>query len=296
MDTPLPPAEVPVDDQLVRRLLEAQCPRLAQLPVRLHDEGWDNSTFRVGTEHAVRLPRRAAAVALLLHEQRWLPRVAERLDVAVPAPVHLGAPGPGYPWPWSVVPWIAGSTASEAALGPGQAARLGRFLRALHRPASPDAPANPFRGRPLAERDEFVTSRLALLRSRGLETAPLEAGWRRGVEARRPRRAVWLHGDLHPRNVIVRDGVITGIIDWGDICGGDAATDLASAWTLLAPGQRPAFWSEYPATDVDLPVRALAWAVFFGVALATTEEERHRRMGVAIVDRLGTDAEDDGRG
>src|SRR5262245_2189646 len=151
---PMPAAEVSVSPELVRRLLAAQQPDLAHLPVQPMAHGWDNLMYRLGGELAVRLPRRAAAARLIMHEQRWLPAIAPRLPLPVPAPVRTGRPALGYPWPWSIVPFLPGQMAArEPPADPaGAAASLGGFLAALHAPAPADAPVNPIRGIPLAGR------------------------------------------------------------------------------------------------------------------------------------------------
>src|SRR4051794_7564958 len=110
----LPPAEHEVDEDLARALLAAQHPDLADPPIRPGAQGWDNVMFRLGEDLALRLPRRAVAAGLIATEQRWLPRLAPSLPVAIPAPVRIGATGCGYPWPWSVTPWIAGRPAEAA--------------------------------------------------------------------------------------------------------------------------------------------------------------------------------------
>lgn len=92
-----PPAETPIDEALVARLLAEQHPDLAGLPLRLAATGWDNATYRLGDDLAVRLPRIAAAAPLVANEQRWLPELAPRLPVPVPVPVRTGEPGQGYP-------------------------------------------------------------------------------------------------------------------------------------------------------------------------------------------------------
>src|SRR5215467_13661769 len=104
----MPAAEVAVSPDLVRRLLAAQHPDLARLPVEVMANGWDNVMCRIGRELAARLPRREAAVTCLVNEQRWLPALASRLPLPVPAPVRTGRPGLGYPWPWSIVPFLPG--------------------------------------------------------------------------------------------------------------------------------------------------------------------------------------------
>lgn len=286
MDTPMPPAEVRVTAETVRELISEQCPGFADQKVHSFDEGWDNVTFRVGDAFAARLPRREAAVDLLRHEQKWLPHLAVDLGVPVPVPVHAGKPSEHYPWPWSIVPWIPGVPADEAALDPSEGTRVGRALRSLHRPAPSDAPTNPFRGVPLRERGERTHLGLDRLEEQGESVDRLRRIWSDGVEADRHEIDRWLHGDLHPRNLIVADGRLSGIIDWGDLCRGDPATDLSVAWTLFSPEGRGGFWEGYGPVDAHVLRRARAWAVFFGVALATTDEERHRDMGVGIIESL----------
>ena len=122
-------------------------------------DGWDNVTYRLGDDLAVRLPRRAVAAELFESEQRWLPVLARRVDVAVPEPVRAGHPGEGYPWPWSVVRWIDGTPVDEAPLDPTEAAPFGRFLADLHGPAPDDAPRNPYRGIPLRAKGESLAIR-----------------------------------------------------------------------------------------------------------------------------------------
>src|SRR5438067_2354284 len=161
----MPSAEVDVSLALVRRLLADQHPDLAGLPLSVLANGWDNLMCRLGGDLVVRLPRRSQAAELVRHEQRWLPVLAPRLPLPIPAPVREGQPGPGYPWWWSVVPLLPGEVAARRPpADPRQAAiALGGFLGALHAPAPPDAPANPVRGIPLAARDETFGENLRLL-------------------------------------------------------------------------------------------------------------------------------------
>lgn len=149
-----------VDDAVVRALLAAQCPQLAGGALRRVDEGWDNVTYLLADEHAVRLPRREAAVALLLHELRWLPELADGLELEVPLPVHRGEPDDAFPWPWSVVRWVRGDSAELHVFSAEDAALLASTLRHLHRPAPAEAPGNPFRGVPLRTRADAVEERL----------------------------------------------------------------------------------------------------------------------------------------
>ncbi len=163
----MPAAELDISPDLVRRLLAAQQPDLAHLPVGVMAHGWDNVMFRIGDDLVARLPRRAMAVKFLLHEQRWLPVLASRLPLPVPALVRAGRPGLGYPWPWSIVPFLPGQPAAgNPPADPGAAAAdLGRFLGALHTPAAPDAPVHASRGIPLADRSAVLAQNLDVLGS-----------------------------------------------------------------------------------------------------------------------------------
>jgi aminoglycoside phosphotransferase (APT) family kinase protein len=259
-----PAAEVAIDEALFRRLLRAQHPDLADRPLRIVAEGWDNVLARLGDELVVRLPRRALAATLIEHEQRWLPELATRLPLPVPAPVRIGAPGDGYPWSWSICPWFAGTSAAGSPFRDADAAAdaLAAFLTALHRPAPETAPTNPYRGVPLPARTALVDSYLELLES-AVDQRRVRARW--AEACRIPPHAgppVWLHGDLHPANVIVRDGAIAAVVDFGDVTRGDPATDLSIAWMLFAPAARRRFRAALG--DVDEPT----WRRAAGNALA----------------------------
>jgi aminoglycoside phosphotransferase (APT) family kinase protein len=268
----LPAAELDIGLPLVRALLSAQHPDLAALPLVDLGSGWDNRLFRLGENLAIRLPRRAAAAPLIEHEQRWLPELATRLPLPIPVPVRIGRPGCGYPWKWSVVPWLEGERAETAALPDPMtvATELGRFLRALHQPAPSNGPHNPVRGVPLASRHEVVQARVERLARYVDGTAILEL-WHRLVGT--PPWAgppLWLHGDLHPGNLLVRGGRLSAVIDFGDLCAGDPATDLSIAWMLLPASARPLFRASARGTgdpiDDETWTRARAWALALGLA------------------------------
>jgi aminoglycoside phosphotransferase (APT) family kinase protein len=268
---PKPAAEVSVDADLVRRLLAAQHPDLADRPLAEQGAGWDNAMFRLGDDLVVRLPRRAVSASLVEHEHRWLPALAPRLPLAVPAPVRLGRPALGYPWSWTVCPWLPGASALEAdpADWTVAAAAIGRFVAALHAPADADAPPNPFRGGPLAERSPFFLERVERMGGR-LDGPAVLAVWQRALA--QPGWAgppVWLHGDLHPANLLVTDGLLSGVIDFGDLTAGDPAYDLAVAWMWLPAAARPAFraLAGVGADDPATWERARGWALAIGVML-----------------------------
>ena len=264
----MPVAEVDVDAGLVHALLVEQRPDLADRKPALLANGWDNVSFRIGDDLVARLPRRSLAVDLILNEARWLPELAPRLSLPIPAPVFLGEPGSGYPWPWSIVPLIAGDPIGA----PGRldleacAGSLGEFLRALHTPAPQEAPENPFRGVPLSTRDEPMRDRLERLGDIVDRAAALEV-WEGALTIPVYDGApLWLHGDLHPNNILARGGLISGVIDFGDLTSGDPATDLAVAWMLFPEEVRDHFMAACGGRGADDWGRARGWALAFAVA------------------------------
>jgi aminoglycoside phosphotransferase (APT) family kinase protein len=288
---PWPDAEVPLDEALVRGLLEQQHPDLSELPLELRDAGWDNVMWRVGPELAVRMPRRAIAAPLIEQEQHWLPQLAPRLPLAVPVPLRIGRPGLGYPWHWSVVPWIDGEPADRTPATEVEAtgAALGSFLRALHQTAPPDAPYNPYRSPPVASRAETFEERLGKL-ARHVDGPGLKRVW--GGAAAAPRHSgppLWVHGDLHPANTLVRGGKLVAVIDFGDLCAGDPAVDIGAAWMSLPDSAADSFWASYGRTDPDLVHRARGWSVLFGLMLLEIGLEgrpTYATVGRAILARM----------
>jgi aminoglycoside phosphotransferase (APT) family kinase protein len=265
-----PKAEHPIDEALVRGLIADQHPDLAGLAVAPLAEGWDNALFRLGRHLVLRLPRRAVGAMLLLTEQRWLPELAAALPTPVPTPVRVGGPGRGYPWRWSITPWLPGAPASRFPLRADQAQPLGAFLRALHRPAPVEAPYNPHRSVTLADREaltEAALTRLEAARPR-LITPAVRRAWEDGVLAEIDLPSGWIHGDLHARNVLSNAGALSAVIDWGDMARGDPATDLYGLWMLLPdPGARAAALAAYGGVSAATLKRARGWAVTMGVVL-----------------------------
>jgi aminoglycoside phosphotransferase (APT) family kinase protein len=268
----MPAAEVAIDVSLVRALLREQHADLASLELVDEGSGWDNALFRLGDDLGVRLPRRGAAAALIEQEQRWLPELGPRLPLPTPVPLRIGRPGCGFPWAWSIVPWLAGHNAVRATLGDAAlaAVQLGAFLSELHRPVPSDAPRNPVRGVPLSHRSEVVHNRVRQLDGL-VDSAAVLTSWDDAV--RTPTWSgppLWIHGDLHPANLLVSDGRISAVIDFGDLTAGDPATDLSVAWMLLPPPARTIFRASArgsgDAIDEDTWRRARGWALALGLA------------------------------
>jgi len=291
-----PAAEVDIDEALVRTLLAAQAgdamPDAARLPLRKVAEGWDSEVWRLGDAFAVRLPRRAVAAPLVLHEQRTLPGISARLrplGIAVPDPIVRGEPTPEYPWHWSVVPWTEGERALAVPRTErtAWAADLGRAMLALHTPAPADHPVNPYRGVPLADRDASVRERIGALRDG--KALPhdaldaLESVWDAGLRAEAwTVGPMWVHGDLHPGNLVVRDGSLAAIIDFGDVTAGDPAYDLAVAWLAFDSSGRARFHAATAARyDQATWTRARAWAASVALMLLAHSDDEPEYAALA---------------
>jgi aminoglycoside phosphotransferase (APT) family kinase protein len=291
-----PAAEVEIDEPVLRRLLRAQHPDLADLPLRHAADGWDNIIYRLGDDLALRLPKRPVAVALLIKEQTWLPKLAGGLPLPIPVPLRNGAPGEGYPWPWTVHSWLPGEPADRSPPGAGEGAAWGRFLGALHQPAPADAPRNPYRGVPLTQRQGVIEERMAALAAKGRPMSrAIDAAWRAAL-ALPVDRETWLHGDPHARNVLTDSGRFSAVVDWGDMCAGDPASDLASLWMLL-PGaaERRAAIAAYGSLSEPLLARAHGWAIAMGTMLleaGLVNDPRLAAMGEVTLRRLEADLGD----
>lgn len=287
--TGTPVAEVPIDTGLVRALLESQHPDLAHLDLEAVDAGWDNAMFRLGDDLAVRMPRRELAAPCIRNEQVWLPRLAPRLPIPVPVAIREGRPELGYPWYWSVVPWFAGRPADLTPPGTSEADRLGGFLRVLHRPAPADAPDNPYRGVPLPDRAATFRERVERLEDAGVDTSPALTAWADATAAPGPDDRVWLHGDLHPGNLLVSDGRIVAVIDWGDLTAGDRAADLGVAWLAFDTTTHGTLKSAYGPAPNGTWERAKGWAALFATMLLDTglvDDPRFETVGRRALERL----------
>ncbi len=286
------------DETTVRQLLREQAPHLADRPLVPGPTGWDNTHWLLGGDLAVRLPRRRTAVGLVVNELTWLPAIAGGLPVAVPVAVHAGEPGGDWPWPWSIVPWFPGERSDLAypPLEPEEhAATLGGFLAALHVPAPADAPHNPYRSIPLAERAVRTDAAMEALAERGEgdAVAVLHAAWQLGLDA--PAHAgppTWIHGDLHPGNQLAHDGELHAVVDWGDIAAGDPAADLATAWWTLPVAAHPTFRAAYGEVDDATWRRGIAWAAAIALYLLkegpVVDDPALVSMGRRTVARLRT--------
>ncbi|WP_460702464.1 phosphotransferase [Myceligenerans halotolerans] len=231
---PMHDDEASSDVALVRELVVRQLPHLAHLPVTDGPPGGtDHLLYRLGDDLLVRMPKAAWAAEHALTDARWLPHLAPHVPVPLPVPVALGEPGLGYPYRWSVVPWLPGEPPTASNADPvSVAAQLGAFVTALRDvdPAGGPEKAPGARGGLLGVRDDDVVRAIAECGDRIDQAGALRV-WADAVAAAPPATTTWIHGDLLPGNMLVADGKLTGVIDWGAVGVGDPAVDLWPAWT-----------------------------------------------------------------
>ena len=249
---------IAIDATLVGRLLQAQFPDWAALPIRAAEpQGWDNRTFQLGNDMSVRLPSAEYYVPQIEKEQRWLPTLAAQLPLPIPVPLAQGQPGEGYPFPWSVYRWIEGEAAHPERISDmSQFARdVAHFLVKLQavdgRNGPVPGPHNFYRGAPLLVYDH--ETRQALIELEGqIDTRAARAIWEEALQTEWQKEAVWFHGDVALGNLLIKHGRLHAIIDCGTSGIGDPACDTVIAWTLFY-GERMAAFME------ALPLDAATW-------------------------------------
>ena len=256
-----------IDVALVRRLVAAQFPHWADLPVRpVAVSGWDNRTFHLGDAMSVRLPSAEGYVAGVAKEQRWLPVLAPHLPLPIPTPLAHGRPGEGYPWPWSVYGWIDGETARPDTIRDLTefAVDVAGFVTALQKVDTGGEPAagrhSFWRGASLAHYDAGTRAAIAALAGR-IDGAAATAEWEAALAATWHGPPVWFHGDVAHGNLLVRDGRLAAVIDFGTAGVGDPACDTVLAWTLFDAPSRAAFRAALGVDDATWQ-RGRGWALW----------------------------------
>lgn len=259
-----------IDEKLVRALIAEQFPEWRDLPVRpVERQGSDNRTYRLGDDMSVRLPSGEGYVAGVAKEDRWLPVIAGHLDMPVPAPVAIGKPGEGYPFPWSVRRWLTGDTVESADPERVRLARdLGAFLTALR-----EVPAD---GGPVAGRHSFFRGchpgvyadeiHNAFDTVTGLDVDACRDIWHAAMTTVWTREPVWFHGDVAVGNLIAEDDRLSAVIDFGTSGVGDPACDLVMAWTHFEGRERRVF-RDAAGLDDDTWRRGRAWALWKALAV-----------------------------
>ena len=263
--------EVDTNVPLVGRLLITQFPQWANLPIeQAQSAGTGNALYRLGDDMVVRLPRIPSAVGQVDKEQKWLPRLAPLLPLNIPVPLAKGKPSDGYPWHWSVYRWLEGEDATTARIAdPRQAATdLAQFIIALQQIEATGGPPpgqhNFFRGVPLTVRDHQTRDAIAALDD-VLDANEVIAAWEAAIETPAWNGTpVWLHGDLHAGNLLVQQGKLSAVIDFGGLGVGDPACDVMAAWLFLSAKNRPVFREVLQADDATW-ARGRGWALSFGL-------------------------------
>lgn len=281
--------EVDTDAGLVQRLLAAQFPQWADLPLEPQQSfGSDNALYRLADDKVVRLPRIQAAAGQVDKENKWLPRLAPLVTLAIPVPLAKGTPGEGFPWSWSVYRWIEGETATIGRIANLRqaATEMAQFIAALHGIDTADGPPpghqNSFRGAPLATRDAETRGAISNLGGT-LDEVAMTAAWDAALDARVWNRPpVWIHGDLQPGNLLIQGGRLNAVIDFGCLGIGDPACDLIVAWNLFNAESREVLRVALKVDEATWK-RGRGWAL--SVALIALPYYEHSNPTLATVSR-----------
>jgi aminoglycoside phosphotransferase (APT) family kinase protein len=261
------PQRITIEPEQVRRLVKRQFPQWADLSIRpVANDGWDNRTFHLGADMTVRLPSAAEYALAVGKEHRWLPALAPHLPLTIPVPLALGEPDADYPHPWSIYQWLDGEPADAGQIAdPLQlAADLAEFLKALRNIDPADGPRpgihNWFRGGPLRTFEGFTHRALAALDGH-IDVGLARKIWKDALDAPWDGTESWLHGDLAAGNILLNDGLLAAVIDFGTCGVGDPSCDLAIAWTLLAAEARQTFRTHLSIDDTSW-ARGRGWALW----------------------------------
>jgi aminoglycoside phosphotransferase (APT) family kinase protein len=280
-----------ITNDLAVALVADQFPHWADLPVvAVPHNGWDNTTFRLGEELSVRLPSGDGYAAQVDKEHRWLPVLAPHLPLAIPEPVALGRPSCGYPWPWSIYRWIDGQPANRARIANLNqlAAELAGFLTAL---SAIDATAGPpagkhsaARGGPLTTWDEWTRESIDLLTD-VVDAGALTEVWETALASTWEVPPVWVHGDVASSNLLIVDGELHAVIDFGCSAVGDPSCDLVIAWTFFDHDSREVFRRCLP-LDEDTWARGRGWALWKALVTLAGDKQRDGHSDAAA-QRMG---------
>lgn len=286
-----------INVSLVRRLIDAQFPQWADLAIKpVEFSGWDNRTFHLGDHMLVRMLSAADYAAQVEKEQRWLPILAPLLPLPVPEPLAIGEPADEYPWKWSINRWLYGDAPTNAPIAnlSDFAASLAQFLTALQSIDSTGGPlAGPhsfYRGGPLTTYDAETRSALFILKDK-IDFDTATEVWETALATTWQGPPVWVHGDISTGNLLVQEGKLSAVIDFGQLAIGDPACDLAIAWTLFKGESREVFRNTL-LLDADTWARGRAWTLwkFLIVAAGLTEWNAMEALEpLRIIDEVLTD-------
>ena len=262
-----------IDVKLVERLIASQFPQWNNLPIwPVALSGWDNRTFHLGKEMIIRLPSGAEYALQVEKEQYWLPKLHPLLPLPIPMPLAMGKPEDGYPFKWSIYNFLEGEPAVSAHIDNlcEFAVTLAKFLTALQQINSEGGPLpgphSFYRGGSLATYDAETRKAISHLKGK-IDTAAATALWERALATSSQNPPVWVHGDISPGNLLVKNGKLTAVIDFGQLTIGDPACDLTIAWTFFKQESRKVFRDNL-ALDDDTWSRALGWALWKALIVA----------------------------
>lgn len=262
-----------IDEKLVSHLVAIQFPQWKDFPIRpVAVGGWDNRTFHLGEHMLVRLPSAAAYVNQVEKEHRWLPILAPLLPLSIPVPLAMGEPEEGYPWRWSIYGWLEGDTAASAPIADLSdfATSLAQFLLALQHIDPMDGPVagphNFYRGGALTTYDGETRQAIAVLKGK-IDVDTATDLWESALATSCQGEPVWIHGDISAGNLLVQEGQLSSVIDFGQLGIGDPACDLSIAWTLFEGESREVFRTMLP-LDADTWARGRAWTLWKALVIA----------------------------
>lgn len=283
--------KIPIDVPLVQRLIATQFPEWADLKITpVACSGWDNKTFHLGDHMSVRLPSHADYSGQVEKEQYWLPKLAPQLPLPIATPIRMGKPGVGYPLYWSIYQWLDGNTASIERITDLRqfAIALAEFLSALQQCDPTGGPLagehNFYRGGNLATYDAETRIAIASVVDK-IDAQAIEVVWNLALESTWQYPPVWIHGDIASGNLLVNNGQVSAVIDFGQLGIGDPACDLAIAWTLFTAESRHLFRTTLPLDNATW-ARGRGWALWKALCWAFPGE---KRIDWRVVDEVLTD-------
>lgn len=262
-----------IDEILVQNLIARQFPQWINLPIRaVPNQGWDNRTFRLGDELLVRLPSSQKYAFQVEKEQVWLPKFAPHLSYSIPVPIALGQPEIEYPWKWSIYKWLKGESALRGQIDNLEnfAHDLANFMNTFQQIDTVGGPLpsaqNFYRGGSLLNYDKETRKAISLLVGK-IDQKNALGLWEKAINTKYADHPVWVHGDISPGNLLVANGKLTSVIDFGQLAVGDPACDLTIAWTMFYGKSREIFIQAI-ITDQGTWIRAQAWGLWKALIIA----------------------------
>lgn len=286
-----------IDIATVRHLITTQFPKWKDLPIYpVALSGWDNKTFHLGESMLIRMPTALSYASQVEKEQQWLPKLGALLPIPISVPLAIGKPSNDYPWKWSIYQWLEGDTAAFGYIADlcDFATSLGQFLISLHRIDTKGGPLaglhSFYRGGSLANYDSETKQAIIALKG-NIDTIAATEVWKKALASTWQKPSVWVHGDISAGNLLVKNGRLSGVIDFGQLAVGDPACDLAIAWTLFNGESREAFRKTLP-LDSETWARGRAWTLWKALIVAadlTNPNNSESAQCWRIIDEVLTD-------